>query len=86
MPDRMLNKLILDHPRDIGETYGEHAGHALRIGFLMLGGGAACLLHALLPGLFVKTASNAVQDIQSLMDQRMSRAAAGNEDLVEPVA
>ena len=66
----MLDKLLMAHPRDIGETYGEHAGHALYIGFKMLGGGIACLVHAVLPGLFVRTASDAVDDIQDLMSKR----------------
>ena len=71
----MLDKLLLEHPRDIGETYGEHAGHALHIGFRMMGAGVACVVHALLPGLFVRTASRAVADVQSLMAQRTAAAA-----------
>ena len=70
----MLDKLLMEHPRDIGETYGEHAGHALYIGLRLLGGGLACLVHALLPGLFVRAASEAVDDIQSLMSKRTSQA------------
>jgi hypothetical protein len=66
----MLDKLIQQHPREIGETYGEHAGHALFIGVRMILAGLACLVHALLPGLFVRTASLAVQDIQDLMTKR----------------
>lgn len=65
-----LDKLILDHPRDIGETYTEHASHALTIGGKMLYSGVACLVHALVPGLFVQTASRTVEDIQALMDSR----------------
>ena len=37
----MLDKLLMAHPRDIGESYGEHAGHALYTGFRMLAGGIA---------------------------------------------
>ena len=70
----MLDKLLMEHPRDIGETYGEHAGHALTIGLKMLGGGLACLVHAVLPGLFVRTATNAVADVQNLMTKRTSPA------------
>ena len=68
----MLDKLLMAHPRDIGETYGEHAGHALYIGLRMLGVGLACLVHAVFPGLFVRTASEAVEDIQTLMTKRTS--------------
>ena len=70
----MLDKLLTSHPRDIGETYGEHAGHALYIGLRMLGGGLACLVHAVLPGLFVRTASEAVDDIQDLMTKRTGQS------------
>lgn len=66
----MLDKLLMEHPRDIGESYGEHAGHALYIGTKLLAAGLACLVHAVLPGLFVRTASAAVEDVQDLMTQR----------------
>ena len=66
----MLSKLMLEHPRDIGETYGEHAGHALFIGTRMIGAGLACLVHALIPGLFVTTATSTVNDVVTLMEQR----------------
>ena len=65
-----LEKLLMAHPRDIGESYGEHAGHACYIGARMIGAGLACLVHAVLPGLFVRTASETVDDIQSLMTRR----------------
>ena len=70
----MLDKLLMEHPRDIGESYGEHAGHAIYIGTKLLGAGLACLIHAALPGLFVRTASAAVQDVQDLMTKRTSPA------------
>ena len=66
----MLDRLLLEHPREIGETYTEHAGHALFIGMRMIVAGIACLVHALLPGLFIRTASNTVDDIQDLMTRR----------------
>jgi hypothetical protein len=77
----MLDKLLMEHPRDIGESYGEHAGHALYIGTKLLGAGLACLIHAALPGLFVRTASAAVQDVQDLMTKRTTPAR-----MDEPVA
>ena len=71
----LLSRLITEHPIEIGETYREHAGHALHIASRMIFCGAACLVHALVPGLFGRTASNAVEDIQSLMEERSSKAA-----------
>jgi len=70
MFDKNLDKLLMAHPRDIGETYSEHAGHALYIGARMIGAGLACMVHAVLPGLFVRTASHTVDDIQGLMTRR----------------
>ena len=72
----MLDKLMLEHPRDIGETYTEHAGHALQIGARLVLAGLACLVHAVLPGLFVRTASHAVGDVQSRMAARAKRTPA----------
>jgi hypothetical protein len=69
-PTNVLDTLLTKHPREIGESYGEHAGHALYIGMRMLGASIVCLVHAVLPGLFVRTASHAVEDIQALMTKR----------------
>ena len=66
----MLRKLLLEHPEQIGETYTEHAAHATRIGLRMIGAGLACLVHALLPGLCVRTASRTVESITGLMQSR----------------
>lgn len=71
------HRLFQAHPDDIGETYAEHAGHALVIGLRMLGAGLACLIHALIPGLFVRTASHTVNGIAALMQQREDAARAG---------
>ncbi len=69
-----LAQLFLDHPQDIGETYAEHAGHALVIGLRMVGAGLACLVHALVPGLFVRTASDTVDSIVARMASRSDSA------------
>jgi hypothetical protein len=71
-----VDALILEHPRAIGESYGEHARHAVTIGARMIAAGLACLVHAVLPGLFVRTASRTVDDIRSLMDARGAAAGA----------
>lgn len=72
--EKKLDELLMAHPRDIGESYGQHAGHACYIGARMIGAGIACLVHAVLPGLFVRTASHTVDDIQSLMTRRSTTA------------
>ena len=70
VPAKTLDRLFAEHPREIGETYSQHAGHAAYIGSRMLLAGLACLVHAVLPGLFVRTASNTVDGIIALMEKR----------------
>ncbi len=41
-----------DHPRDVGESYGEHFGVAMGFSGAMIAGGLACAVHAVLPFLF----------------------------------
>lgn len=66
-------RLFTDHPASVGETYGEHllaaAGFALR----MVLSGLACLVHALLPFLFQRTASKCVAELHQRMVARQRR-------------
>lgn len=56
----MLTRMFLSHPRSVDESYAQHAvfagGFAVR---LFLAGGAA-LIHAVIPCLFERTASNMI--------------------------
>ncbi|WP_299198399.1 DUF6356 family protein [uncultured Tateyamaria sp.] len=56
----MLTRMFLSHPRSVDESYAQHAvfagGFAAR---LLLASGAA-LIHAVIPCLFEKTASNMI--------------------------
>lgn len=53
----MLARLFTEHPRSVGENYGEHALVALSFSLRMLVGSLACLVHAAIPGLFTRTGS-----------------------------
>lgn len=66
----MIAKLFTDHPRAIGETYSQHARTALSFGWRMTLGGIACIVHAIVPGLFVKTASRTVVQLDAEMRGR----------------
>jgi hypothetical protein len=66
----MLDRLFLDHPRSVGESYGEHAATAGRFGATMVVGGIACLLHALVPALFPRSASDRVKRLYAQMVAR----------------
>lgn len=62
----MIRQAFTQHPASFGESYTEHLVHATGFGLRMIAGGFACLLHGLLPFLFVKTGS---QQIRTLHDR-----------------
>jgi hypothetical protein len=66
----MIAKLFTQHPRAIGETYGQHARTAFSFGWRMMTGGLACMVHAIVPGVFVKTASRTVVQLDAEMRGR----------------
>ena len=62
-------RLFTDHPASVGENYREHLVTASGFGARMVLAGLACMVHALLPFLFVKTGS---QQISGLYDQMVA--------------
>jgi carbon starvation protein CstA len=56
-----------EHPASVGETYGEHMGHAAGFGTRMILAGLACMVHAVLPFLFVRTGSRAIAELNERM-------------------
>ncbi|MDR6848628.1 MAG: DUF6356 family protein [Sphingomonas sp.] len=56
----MFRRLFLDHPASVGESYAEHFGVASRFGVTLIGGGLACLVHAVVPAAFKTTGSQTV--------------------------
>ena len=76
----MLGKLFHNHPTEIGETYAEHFAAAGGFGLKMIAGGAACLVHALVPGLFITTGSGTVN---KLYHQMVAKRAAKREANIE---
>ena len=70
-----LQRLFTEHPESVDETYGEHLVRASCFGGRMVMGGLACMLHALLPFLFVHTGSEAVDELHARMQATRRRAA-----------
>jgi hypothetical protein len=68
----MIYALFFKHPHTVGETYLQHASAALAFGLTMIVAGAACVVHALVPRLFERTASEAVFRLYSQMTARRS--------------
>jgi Family of unknown function (DUF6356) len=70
----MSNNPFIDHPASVGETYGEHLAAASGFGFSMILGGLACLVHGLLPFLFLRTGSSTIARLHERMVVNRRRA------------
>lgn len=69
----MLREMFVDHPESVGESYVEHFGVALGFGMTMVAAGLACIVHAVVPGLFVKTGSAAITELHDRMVRHRRR-------------
>lgn len=58
---KAFDRVFLDHPRSVDESYVQHAGVALHFATRLLGAGIAALVHAAVPCLFEKTASSMIK-------------------------
>jgi hypothetical protein len=74
-----LIRAFSEHPASVGETYTEHMGRAACFGVRMMAAGVACLVHALLPFLFVHTGSRTIAELND-------RMVAGRRTQPEPIA
>jgi hypothetical protein len=59
--------LFTDHPASVGETYVQHLGSASGFGGRMILAGLACMLHGLLPFLFVRTGRQTIELLHDRM-------------------
>ena len=71
----MMGRLFLDHPRSLGMSWAKHGAGAVVIGATLIGAGAACLVHALVPGWFTQTAGKTVSRMHDHMVRRRADAA-----------
>jgi Family of unknown function (DUF6356) len=65
------------HPASVGETYGQHFRFALAFGTRMTLGGLAAAVHAMLPFLFITTASRILEELNSMRDRNVRRVPRG---------
>ena len=71
-----INRLFNEHPASVGESYGEHLIQASSFGTRMILAGLACMVHGLLPFLFVRTGSKAITALHTRMVTNRSRVPA----------
>jgi len=73
-----------DHPAAVGESYGEHFVVASGFGLRMVVAGLACLVHAVLPFLFVRTGSAAIEALHARMITHRRTKPAASSDAPAP--
>ncbi len=69
-------KLFTEHPRSVGENYFQHMASAATFSVRMFAGAICCLLHALFPFLFERTASGIIAE---LYDRMVANRARGSQ-------
>jgi Family of unknown function (DUF6356) len=60
-------RAFTEHPASVDETYTEHLFRAVCFGTRMVCAGLACLVHGVLPFLFVRTGSRAIAELNDRM-------------------
>ena len=71
---RSLAGIFTEHPRSLGMSWAQHGRGAVRIGGELIGAGAACLIHAVVPGWFTETAGRTVARLHAYMLKRRAGA------------
>ena len=62
-----LIRAFTEHPASAGESYTEHLFRAMCFGIRMVLAGVACVVHGVLPFLFVRTGSRAIAELNDRM-------------------
>lgn len=62
-----------EHPHAVGESYWEHLCFAGAFALLMAWGAIAALVHAVLPFLFITTASRVNDELQAMRSRSPGR-------------
>ena len=66
----MINRVFLNHPASVEETYLEHARFAGGFSLKLFAAAGAALVHAVIPCLFEKTASKMIAQMYAKTHNR----------------
>lgn len=69
-----FDRLFLEHPRDVGESYFQHMAHSASYGFRIAGIAFYAFVHALIPGVFKTHASSRICKLADELDDRAQEA------------
>ncbi|HET9811577.1 MAG TPA: DUF6356 family protein [Sphingomicrobium sp.] len=64
------DRLFAEHPRSLQMSWVQHGAGAAKIGLELIAVGLACLVHALVPGLFTQTAGNTIARLHAEILER----------------
>jgi hypothetical protein len=70
----LASRMFLEHPRSLGMSWASHGVGAAAIGARLVGAGCACIIHAVVPGVFTQTAGKTITDMYDHMAQRKAGA------------
>lgn len=73
----MFNRLFIDHPYTVDENYIEHFGVASSFGVAMTRSGLCALVHAVVPGWCITSASDTIQRLNAIMVEKRRAKAHG---------
>ena len=71
----VVDRMFREHPRSLGMSWASHGVGAVKIGAELIGAGAACIVHAIVPGWFTQTAGKTITNMYDHMQQRRAGAA-----------
>ena len=73
----MMKALFVAHPKSVGESYLEHQHAAMSFAAQLLAASLACVVHAVVPGLFTNTASRTIDRLHTrlVVSRRVPRRA-----------
>ncbi|MDB4281652.1 DUF6356 family protein [Paraglaciecola sp.] len=84
----MFKQLFIDHPKTVNETYIQHFFTAMSFSMKLFKAAIACFIHALVPGLCIKTGSKAITELHVKMVTfrvKASSEVAPNEHIESPI-
>jgi hypothetical protein len=76
----MFQRLFIDHPASVRESYLEHMMMAGGFGWTLLRASLACFVHALVPGLCERTGSTLIRELHGRMVTHRVRTDGTAED------
>ena len=68
----MITQIFLNHPASVNETYGQHARFAGGFALKLFAAAGAAAVHAVIPCLFEKTASQMIAQMYERTHSRSS--------------